>query len=223
MKGMKLRSQIDNLQVHDLVQIDPDSLSDIAPPCWVLPTLHFCPWVVVRRVSAPPGEIAVGVRGDTRDKRWAGFVCEDSVRSVIRPMDSLGVYGYPTFVPRTPAMIVLQQVIDRWQDLDLSWGPTGSVALELASGQNITTEFSDLDIEICAASRMSVAHARSLWQRVVDLRPNVDVRVETPECGFSLQEYASVSSSPILLRYRDCVRLGCDPWSPPPAPLRIFA
>jgi phosphoribosyl-dephospho-CoA transferase len=207
-----LFSRIDNPQVHDLLQIDPDSLSDIAAPCWVRPALRSCPWVVVRRALSAPGEIAIGVRGDTRDQRWGGFICRNLVSSTVRPMDLLGMHSSATFVPRTPAMRVLQQVIERWQDFDLTWGPTGSVALELVSGKHITTESSDLDIAIKASRRLDVGQARSLWHRVIDLKAKVDVRVETPECGFSLPEYAYISPARILLRYKDGVSLGNDPW-----------
>ena len=216
-------SRIDNPQVHDLVQIDLNSLGDIAAPHWVLPALHSCSWAVVRRVPSTWNEIAVGVRGKSRDQRWGGFIQKRSVCSILRPMDLLAIGSSSTLVPRTSAIRVLQRFIERWQDLHLPWGPTGSVALEIASGQNITTESSDLDIAIDASSRMSIEQARTLWERVADLTPLVDVRVETPECGFSLQEYACVSSQRILLRYPDCVSLGCDPWSPPPSSLRIVA
>jgi phosphoribosyl-dephospho-CoA transferase len=198
-------------------------MSDISAPYWVLPALQSCPWAVVRRVPTAQKAVAVGVRGNSRDQRWGGFIHKSSVCSILRPMDLLAMRSPSTLVPRTSALRVLQEVIERWQDLDLPWGPAGSVALELASGQNITTESSDLDVAIDASSRMSIEQARSLWHRVVDLRPNVDVRVETPECGFSLEEYASISPGRILLRHRDCVSLGCDPWSPPPKSLRKFA
>jgi phosphoribosyl-dephospho-CoA transferase len=218
-----LLSQIDNPQVHNLVQINLNSLSDIAAPYWVLAALQSCSWVVVRRVRSAPDEIAVGVRGKSRDQRWGGFIHKRSVCSILRPTDLLAMSRSSTIVLRTSAMRVLRALIERWQDLDLPWGPAGSVALELASGHSITTECSDLDIAIDASSRMSIERARSLWHRVGDLTPHVDVRVETPECGFSLEEYACAASGPILLRYRDCVSLGCDPWSSPPASLGIFA
>lgn len=207
-------SPIDNPQVHDLVQIDPDSLNDIAPPDWVVPALQSCPWAVVRRAAAAPGELAIGVRGNTRDKRWGGFICKNSVSSAVRPRDLLTIYCSSTTVPRTPAMRVLRQVIERWQDFDLPWGPVGSVALELVSGEHITTESSDLDIAISASRRITVEQARWLWHCVAALQPHVDVRVETGGCGFFLQEYACVGPKRILLRYRDGVCLGDDPWSP---------
>ena len=98
-------------------------------------------------------------------------------------------------------MKALQQVVEAWRDLTFPWGPTGSVGFELASGHHVTTEVSDLDIAIRAHERISVEQARSLWERVIGLQTKVDIRVETPECGFSLEEYVNVSSRRILLRY----------------------
>jgi phosphoribosyl-dephospho-CoA transferase len=51
-----------------------------------------------------------------------------------------------------------------------------------------------------------------LWDRLAGLQVKVDVRVETPMCGFSLDEYAHASSARILLRYADGLRFGDDPW-----------
>jgi phosphoribosyl-dephospho-CoA transferase len=110
---------------------------------------------------------------------------------------------------------VLQEVIEKWRDLTLSWGPTGSVGFELASGCQVTTEASDLDIAIRAPQRIVAEQALSLWDRVTGLQTKVDVRVETPECGFSLEEYVCTSSGRILLRYPDGPRFGDDPWNEP--------
>jgi phosphoribosyl-dephospho-CoA transferase len=202
----------DDLKVHDLLQIDPDSLLGVTAPSWVNQALNSCPWVVVRRARASAGEIAVGVRGDTRSQRWGGFLSKDLIGKVVRPADLLLVEQ--SSIPRlTPAMKMLQQVIDRWRDLTLPWGPTGSVGFELATGSQVTSEASDLDIAIRAPARITVERARALWQRVVGLPTRVDIRIETPQCGFSLQEYACTSSTRILLHYPDGKRLGDDPWS----------
>jgi phosphoribosyl-dephospho-CoA transferase len=202
----------DDLQVHDLLQIDPDSLLGGTTPSWVNQALISCPWVVVRRARAAAGEIAVGVRGDTRSQRWGGFLSKDLIGKVVRPADLLLV-EQSSILRLTPAMKVLQQVIDRWRDLTLPWGPTGSVGFELATGSPVTSDASDLDIAIRAPARITVERARALWQGVVGLPTRVDIRVETPQCGFSLQEYACTSSTRILLHYPDGKRLGDDPWS----------
>jgi phosphoribosyl-dephospho-CoA transferase len=107
-------------------------------------------------------------------------------------------------------------VIERWRDFGLPWGPTGSVGFELATRSLVTTETSDLDIAIRAPQRIVVEQARSLWDRVTGLQTRVDVRVETPECGFSLEEYVRASSGRILLRYPEGPTFGDDPWNERP-------
>lgn len=191
-----------NPQVHDLLQIDQPSL------------ISGCtsPWVVVRRAQAPPGLIAVGVRGNARSERWATFCEERLVRNIVRPEELLLRNRTANDVRRTPARRALEEMNKRWADLRLPWGPGGSVAFELATGRKVTTEASDLDLVIRATEKICVQQARFLLDRTLGLQAKVDVRVETPVCGFSLQEYVSPSSTKILLRYPDGIRLGEDPW-----------
>ena len=207
--------EIDNAQVHDLLQIDPDSLIpdgvDAAP--WVRRTLNSCPWAVVRRARVPAGQIAIGIRGTTRSERWGGFIRRDQTRHIVRPAEVLTYAGSSLGAARTPSLSTLQEVIEMWRDLTLPWGPIGSVGFELATGPEVTNDLSDLDIAIRAPGQISVAQARSLWERVARLQVRVDVCVETPECGFSLDEYACSPSARIMLRYPEGSRLGDDPWS----------
>jgi phosphoribosyl-dephospho-CoA transferase len=153
--------------------------------------------------------IAVGVRGDNRNERWAASCEKSLVREIVRPEELLHT---ATDVRRTPAIRSLPEMSERWADLRLPWGPGGSVGFELASGRKITTEASDLDLVIRAQRRISVEEARFLLDRTQGLEAKVDVRVETPVCGFALEEYVSAASAKILLRYPDDVRLGDDPW-----------
>ena len=211
---MKL-SEIDAPRVHDLLQIDAHALiADSVPqPTWARETLISCPWVVVRRGQATVGQIAVGVRGATRSERWASFCGERLIKKVVRP-DELLTHSYAsTSIPRTPALRVLREMNERWAKLALPWGPVGSVGFELATRRPVTTETSDLDVVIRASQRIKIDHARWLFDRTVGLEVKVDVGVETPACGFSLEEYVIAGSSGILLRYKDGVRLGRDPWS----------
>lgn len=201
-------NEVDNPHVHDLLKIDPPFFPSrsLAEPHWVRATLIVCPWVVVRRAQPAFGQIAVGVRGATRRERWGAFCDASQVRTIVHPEQ----LRFPS--PRTRVLRALQKLRDRWADLALSWGPTGSVGFELATGRRVTTEASDLDLVIRAPQPFPVERARSLLDRTLGLGPKVDVLVETPVCGFALAEYALVSSSGILLRYADGVRLGNDPW-----------
>ena len=211
---MKL-SEIGDPQVHDLLSIEPDCLTAdcLAQPSWVKEMLISCPWVVARRPKAAVGQIAVGVRGSTRSERWGGFCGKSLISKIVRPAELLVLARSSSRTPRMPALKVLQVVTERWRDFTLPWGPTGSVGFELATGREVTTEASDLDIAMRAPHRIGVDQARSLWDRVTGLQIKVDVRVETPECGFSLEEYVCTSSGRILLRYPDGPRFGDDPWN----------
>jgi phosphoribosyl-dephospho-CoA transferase len=195
-------------QVHDLLQIDRTSLTCTGAPFWARQTLLQCPWVVVRRAQAAPGLIAVGVRGNARSERWA-TLCKQSLASrIVRPEE----LRTSNDARRTPARRALQEINQRWADLTLPWGPAGSVGFELASGRTVTPEASDLDLVIRARRPIAHEEARSLLDRTLGLEAKVDVRVETPTCGFALEEYVLANSAKILLRYADEVRLGEDPW-----------
>jgi phosphoribosyl-dephospho-CoA transferase len=200
-------------QVHDLLRIRPNSvcLPSAPEPVWVKGSLHCWPWVVVRRDRAFEGYMPVGVRGAVRSERWACQVPEESIEDIVRPQDLLGLTT--KYVPRTPALVALQQLREKWIDLMLPWGPTGSVGFELASGRSVTTEASDLDIAIQASIPIAHEDARCLCDRAAGLKAKIDIRVETPQCAFSLAEYAQSSCGRIVLRYPDAARLGDDPWS----------
>jgi phosphoribosyl-dephospho-CoA transferase len=207
-------SEIRNPQVHDLLQIDRLSLTSgcTGEPSWVRRALLDCPWVVVRRAQAASGLIAVGVRGNARSERWAAFCEQSLVNKIVRPEELLVRDRTSSEVQRTPARRALQPMKDRWAGLTLPWGPGGSVAFELASGRTVTTAASDLDLVIRARQRIGVEQARFLLDRTLGLEAKVDVRVETPVCGFALEEYVLATSAKILLRYADDVRLEEDPW-----------
>jgi phosphoribosyl-dephospho-CoA transferase len=198
-------------EVHDLLQIDHSSLSSgcVAEPSWVRQSMLDCPWVVVRRSRAASDFIAVGVRGENRSERWAASCKKSLVREILRPEDLLRT---SIDVRRTPPLRALEEMTGRWADLALPWGPGGSVAFELASGRKVTTEASDLDLVIRAHQRITAEEARFLLDRTQGLEAKVDVRVETPVCGFALEEYVSASSAKILLRYPGGGWLGEDPW-----------
>jgi phosphoribosyl-dephospho-CoA transferase len=121
----------------------------------------------------------------------------------------------PTRTDTVPALRTLALLADRWKALDSPWGPGGSVGFELATGHPVATPQSDLDIVIYAAGRMTHDEARVLHESAQGLPAAVDIRVETPTCGFSLTEYANAAPlAPILLRFPYGTALGPDPWTP---------
>jgi phosphoribosyl-dephospho-CoA transferase len=160
--------------VHDLLQIDPDAIGE--SPARIKENLLRWPWVVVRRETDCGQHVAVGVRGASRNERWGGLVRRGSVRDILRPHELL-LRSRPL---RTPALIALQQLRERWRELRLLWGPIGSVGFELATGCPTTREDSDLDIVISAPIPLTKEHARAICDRTTGLDVKVDIRVETP-------------------------------------------
>jgi phosphoribosyl-dephospho-CoA transferase len=75
---------------HDLVRLRPGHGAVIASdaPSWVRASLARVPWAVVRNDRAADGKLPVGIRGTTRDQRWAA-TAEPAAIVAIRLPESL--------------------------------------------------------------------------------------------------------------------------------------
>ena len=200
------------VRVHDLLEIDPAGIAGSAP-AWVAQELAGCPFVVVRRGLPERDSIPVGVRGQRREDRWPAFCDLGSVTRIWTPAQLLEVPISQARVAAIPAMQTLRLLKARWAGLKLPWGPGGSVGFELATERQTATAESDLDVIVHAHERLSRHEALDLCERAADLTTVVDIRVETPACGFSLKEYASAGGGRILLRNAEGNFLGDDPWA----------
>ena len=226
------------VRIHDLLEIDVQRFLEVnlSASAWVAESLRTTPFVVVRRGPAIAGEIAVGVRGEQRNQRWAGMCDPRWIRQIVTPPElisrvslaspmstqssdlmepSLRAAASPQ--PRGDTIPALRSLVllahhESWKSLSHRWGPGGSVGFELTTGRHTATSQSDLDLVIYADERLSVEEAKHLHVSTQSLPSAVDIRVETPFCGFSLAEYASCSPAPILLRKVSDVVLGVDPW-----------
>jgi len=202
------------VRTHDLLEIDAKRLlaSQASAPHWVEEELRKSPFAVVRRGLAPGHEIPIGVRGTGRNQRWAAFCHSKLVKSVLTPSQLLSRAISTSRANAIPALRALRLLKERWTDLVLPWGPGGSVGFELASSRHAAKPTSDLDIVIFAERRMTADEAKSLCDRAMNLPAVVDIRVETPVCGFSLKEFAGRGPAAILLRLQRGIVLAKDPW-----------
>jgi phosphoribosyl-dephospho-CoA transferase len=200
---------------HDLLELDsPQSIANLdCAPAWVRESLEATSYVVVRRQAQSETEVAIGVRGPSRHQRWPSFVNPNKIKSVVSPFQLHG--GNQLTSERAQAIPALRHLLAlerKWRDLDLKWGPGGSVGFELATGNPAATDSSDLDIVLFAPVSFDHEFARILMLSVSDIAKTIDVLVETPESAFLLSEYAANPSAPILLRCADKARLGINPW-----------
>jgi phosphoribosyl-dephospho-CoA transferase len=202
-------------RVHDLLVLKPGGSveAEATNPEWVRAALIQSRFVVARREAAPPGMIAVGVRGPSRDQRWAGFVRNEDVHQVIGP-GVLRSENAKIAQRSLPAIEALRYSEESLRPLTLEWGPVGSVGYELATGRSVTRLESDLDLVIYAPNPVLRDEIRCFWN-ILDTTPaRVDVRLETLAGGFSLEEFVRDGQDRVLLRTPTGPILTDDPWRP---------
>jgi phosphoribosyl-dephospho-CoA transferase len=182
---------------HDLLLVSDTAFARAAPP-WVHAALQATPWVVVRRGSAPPDYVAVGVRGPDRLQRHATTVPYGHIRRVAAPETLVQVVP-----PHRDVLAIraLHSIRARMQTLGLPWGPTGSVGFELASGVPTATPDSDLDLvirvdDLSAPTLGRLTCAYNMFER---LPARVDCQLELPCGAVALAELLS-GRSDVLAR-----------------------
>jgi phosphoribosyl-dephospho-CoA transferase len=202
--------------VHDLLLVKSTTIEEacIAEPTWVRPALEKYLWVVARRAISPKDRIAVGVRGQERRQRWGGFMRKDQIVKMIAPW-YLRSGRANTVRLSLPAMQALRFLETKLASLSNDWGPGGSVGYELASRAPVVTQESDLDLVVSAPGRFDRDFAQHLWKTIALAPGKVDVRIETPWCGFSLEEYVRGNSEKLLVRTSTRPLLTTDPWNQP--------
>jgi phosphoribosyl-dephospho-CoA transferase len=207
--------------VHDLALL---SLSDtkvdaacLAEPDWIKDALEKCSWVVVRRSLAPKQRISIGVRGSERRQRWGGFVRYSQIVRVATPRELRSDLSAKNRL-NLPAMRTLQFLESALSSFPLEWGPGGSVGYELASGTQVVHPKSDLDLVIRAPKRFARKVAKELSTILLASPGKIDCRIETPWCGFSLEEYARARTPSLIVRTPAGPRLSNDPWQDPSLP-----
>jgi phosphoribosyl-dephospho-CoA transferase len=202
------------LHVHDLILPRTESavISTQGDPACPYLTPNQRPWVVVRRGRISDGLIPVGVRGPQRHERCAGFTRLSEVLETRRP-DQLRLLLAKDSRRGLQAFRTLSYLESDLVGLYMSWGLGGSAGYELASGIPAVRADSDLDFILFAPKKLDVTEAQDLWRMIRSAPGKVDALVETPFCGFSLQEFVTISPRKILLRTRDGRILGSNPWN----------
>jgi len=201
--------------VHDLILLRSETAvisTGGGPTCPYL-NPNQRPWVVVRRGRISDGLIPVGVRGSQRHERCAGFTGLNEVLEIRRP-EQLRLLLAEDSRRALQAFQTLSYLKSHLVGLDMTWGPGGSVAHELASGIPAVRANSDLDLILFAPRRLEITEAQDLWRMISSAPGKVDALVEAPFCGFSLQEFVTASPRKILLRTSEGRILGFNPWNP---------
>ena len=207
-----------SIRPHYLLKIDTAAISftnssfDVSVPASVRQELEETNFVVVRRGVITESWVPIGIRGPQRFQRWAAWYPRYAIQEIVTPMDLLTQVNTLNDRNVSSARRALRSLMNAWHSLTFPWGPAGSLGFELGTGQQTTTMRSDLDVVIYADHPLSRRDAQRLLASANDLEVNVDIRIETPMCGFSLTEYATSPTKTILLRTVAGPVLGNNLW-----------
>ncbi|WP_312758872.1 malonate decarboxylase holo-ACP synthase [Pantoea brenneri] len=199
---------------HDLLWLRSDSALLAISDAWVSQHWQHAFPVVVRRDVNQSGLIPVGVRGEKREQRAAGWTDAADIERVVTPemlADRSRLLASP-FVDYPPvrAAIALSDSDWPWR-----WGVTGSTGYALATQRPTLHAASDLDLLIRAPQPLA-RDALQQWQSQTEtLSCRVDTQVETPLGAFALNEW--LREGRVLLKTATGPRLTASPWSRDPA------
>jgi phosphoribosyl-dephospho-CoA transferase len=203
------------VKVHDLLKVESVSclVSDIPIPDWVHNTLERANWVVVRRDVVKDGMAPVGIRGSMRSLRFPAYLPMDAIVEKVEPELLVSQLRWKTSSRRSKmkALEILDELNAFYSSFAFSWGPTGSIGFELATGFPTVHEGSDIDIVLRAPKPLEKESAQALIDFHEQFPVRLDVQLETPFGAVSLVEYASVTGT-ILLRTSLGPCLVHNPW-----------
>ena len=197
---------------HDLLWIADDAeLCRELQPAWARDALSRMPVVVVRRVEAPPGFAAVGIRGPRRELRFAAFVKLRHVKNLQTPESLASERGWHENLAAIPPR--LREALTLFNELSVRqkfvWGPVGSVGYQLATGLPVTTGESDVDVLIrCQVppDPLMLSAVRDVARKSMN---RLDVILEGPPGAVALEE---LHSRDVLLKTSRGPRIAAFTW-----------
>jgi phosphoribosyl-dephospho-CoA transferase len=162
----------ERLYAHDLVRLTPRAAASIAreAPAWAAASLERAPWATVRRAHVAEG-VAIGVRGEARDQRFAAVVDADGIDAVVTPE----MLSRARPARSHDAFAAMRTVVYEARSRGLSVGPIGAAGFELATGVAALHDASDLDILVRA--QPSHAALQSFARTIGDLPVRIDVEL----------------------------------------------
>ena len=197
------------VQPHDLLWGMTTAALPADVPAWVVEVVNAGHPVVVRRALVAEGWVAVGVRGHSRNQRYASAMRRADITRRIRPEqlvdDVDGAEG------DWPVLRALKQVRPVFDALGLPWGIGGSAGFELATGIEVLHHDSDLDLILRAEQFFSRQLAAELMDALEGAACRIDLQVQTPLGAVALREWAG-SARLVLLKADDGAQLVSNPW-----------
>lgn len=197
------------VQPHDLLWGMPVAALPADAPAWVSEVLTLGHPVVVRRAQVAEGWVGVGVRGRSRDQRFATLMKMADITRRTQPEQLIDAPG--NAATDWPALQALRQMRSVMDAQGLPWGVAGSAGFELATGFQVLHQDSDLDLILRTDQFFSREQAADLTKVLDGAVCRIDLQLQTPSGGMALREWAG-SARRVLLKANDGARLVSNPW-----------
>jgi phosphoribosyl-dephospho-CoA transferase len=206
----------DKFLAHDLLWLKVDTPQRHAEwfaglPLWARERILRRHPLVVRRELAPPGGVAVGLRGYSRAERFGCFI---PAGEIARRMSPPELHGFPLREGRQS-----MPALKAWEDLRHSvsvlfpWGPSGSTAYELATGTDVVSATSDLDLVLYVPHPLTRREATRLLTKFEHPACHCDVQIAMPSgSAFALREWER-GDARVLVKTPQGPVLSNKPWS----------
>ena len=196
-------------QPHDLLWGLPVSALADDAPTWCVEVIRLGHPAVVRRAVVDADRVAVGVRGRSRDQRYATVMALADIQRRVKPEQLVNAA-----LPQGgdwPALRALRQIQPLMNGLGLPWGVVGSLGFELACGVPVLHQGSDLDLILRTPQFFNRREAAHLVGALEQADCRIDLQLQTPTGAVALREWAGTSRQ-VLLKAADGARLVRDPW-----------
>lgn len=111
-----------------------------------------------------------------------------------------------------PVFQALRNIQDK-QFLSSNFGITGSAGYEIATGDMMVKETSDLDLVLKVDYQIPFDKLKKLWESLNQSSVHADVQLVNADRGFSLEEFVQQNGRSVLIKSGLGPFISNDPWN----------
>lgn len=185
-------------KVYDILKLKScgEDCFDTKLPMWATEFVERTPYVVVKRGEEKTGMVPIGIRGITRQQRFGCYMNLDNISQVYKPYELLEFKSNCGLWNKVASL--LPGIFETYKDR-VTYGPTGSVGFELATGFKATTISSDLDLLIQTEEPLEVEIAKKILVQLLKINIKMDITLGISMGYVALEEYCN-GQAPYLVK-----------------------
>ena len=203
---------------HDLVWFEVAALpADV--PDWARQIIADGAPAVIRRAPRDAASLPIGIRGVTKRERCATRVDSAALTRRLAP-EAIVLEEDVVAADRCASLAAITALFSLCDELagsSSTWGVTGALGYELATGAAVAHAASDIDIVVCMPERdalqlETLAGAARRCDEAHGVR--CDIQLETPAGGVALADWLGEAAR-VMIKHDTGPYLSPDPWHGP--------